>query len=413
MIITLCVSGCTAIYRAGLHSLSSYRSRAIPPKPDYVLNGRAWTNIVSSTTNRITVLHIEATNYYSIGYHHGKLMSLQASNNITALLGMADKLVAKFTKSFVPGRVRKKLISEELDRAWASMEPYVPRQDIEEMQGLADGIKAAGINNISLKMIQRVHAIPDLGETSCSALIACSSATSDGHVYQLRVLDYGAGIGMENPQITVVKGTRPNENLYVNVGWAGFIGLITGINEKSVCISEMGYRNPPGERLDATPMIFLMKQTLRYSDSAHEAVAILSAARRNNSYAYWVGDKNGNAAGLLTGPDSFFEYWMNKNEVVNDVAKKKGRPDRIEPVPQYKDVIYAGHDNKKEGAEVKRLLGSLNVESLKEVSRKIAMDSNFQVGIFDLTTLDLWVSNARGTNRAVDCEYIKFSHSEW
>jgi len=53
-------------------------------------------------------------------------------------------------------------------------------------------------------LIKRIHAIPDLGEATCSALIACKSATTDGHAYQLRILDYGADFGLEKrPMITV------------------------------------------------------------------------------------------------------------------------------------------------------------------------------------------------------------------
>jgi len=399
------LSGCTFTARTVLHSLPQYRSRITAPKPDHTINGTAWTNTVSASGVGVTVLHVEATNHYSIGYWHGKLLGKTAYENMEQVLKNADSLVSKFTLHLVPSVTREDLVNGALDEAWALMELYVPRKDIDEMEGLAAGMKEAGVNATNLlKIIHRIHALPDLGETSCSALVAGGKATKDGHVWQLRILDYGAGSGVEkNPLITVVHGL-PDENTLVNIGWIGFVGLVSGLNEKGVCISEMGYRNPPGERLDASPMIFLLKQALRYGNSSAEAVAILHAAERNNSYAYWVGDPKGYMAGLLTSATTFEQYWVNKQEVVYD--------EKI-PLPQYRDVIYAGHDSVKQGNIVAQLQGKLCLETLQDMAKQIAMDSNLQTVIFDLTTLDLWVANAKGKQRAADCPYVPFKHDDW
>ena len=55
-----------------------------------------------------------------------------------------------------------------------------------------------------------------------------------------RILDFGAGAGLEkHPLITVYHSTRPGENTFVNVGWMGFLGLVSGMNEKRVAVSEI------------------------------------------------------------------------------------------------------------------------------------------------------------------------------
>jgi hypothetical protein len=46
-----------------------------------------------------------------------------------------------------------------LDRAWLKMAPFAPQEDLQEMAGLADG------SGIPLRVIHRMHAIPDLCET--------------------------------------------------------------------------------------------------------------------------------------------------------------------------------------------------------------------------------------------------------
>src|SRR6185369_5880217 len=215
------------------------------------------------------------------------------------------------------------------------------------------GLKAAGVSEIDLTTIHRVHAIPDLGETSCSALVAKGSATRDGHVYQLRVLDYGGGFGLEKrPLITVYHSTRTNENTVVDVGWIGFLGLVSGMNEKGVSISEMGFGNPPGETLAGEPMIFLLKRALRHADSAESAASIIRAAHRNNSYAYWVGDRGGGAIGMLTSARECKLFRVNEQEELADGKIV---------LPQFKDVIYAGHFSQKQSKIVEEMRGTLDV----------------------------------------------------
>jgi len=81
------------------------------------------------------------------------------------------------------------------------------------MAGLADG------SGIPLRVIHRMHAIPDLGETSCSGLVAKETATRDGDVYQLRILDYRANFNLQkHPLITVYRPLN-GANAFVNISW--------------------------------------------------------------------------------------------------------------------------------------------------------------------------------------------------
>src|SRR5262249_511009 len=45
------------------------------PLPDRTLSGRAWTNSISDGTNRILVLHLTGSNYFSLGYNQGRLLA--------------------------------------------------------------------------------------------------------------------------------------------------------------------------------------------------------------------------------------------------------------------------------------------------------------------------------------------------
>ncbi len=403
LLITL--TGCTSTVKTMVFAHPKAKKLFTPPKPERTVTGQGWTNSIGEGTNTITVLQVTGDNYYSFGYHHGKLLGPEAKATIEEVQHGAEKFIPKEALKLLSARGKRKLVNATLDRAWAMMERFVPQEEMDEMAGLADGLKAAGVTGVDLATIHRVHAIPDLGETSCSALVAKGSATRDGHVYQLRVLDYGGGFGLEKrPLITVYHSTRTNENTFIDIGWIGFVGLVSGMNEKGVATSEMGFGNPPGETLAGEPMIFLLKRVLRHADTAEGAASIIRAARRNNSYAYALGDPGGGAIGMITSAQQCQIFHVNEYQELME-----GRT----VLPQYKDVIYAGHYSEKQGKLVEQMRGSLDVAAIQEMAKKIRMDSNLHTVIFDLTTRDISVANRHGSVPAAECSYIQFHHDAW
>lgn len=401
----ICLTGCTTVVKTVMFHHPKAKSRLVPPEPDRTVTGEGWLASAGEGTNEITVLHVRAENHYSLGYHHGKLLGTNVYAAVEDVLLGAENLIPKQAKRFLTKGGRRSVVNSFLDKAWAEMKECAPNEDLDEMRGLAEGLKAAGVKGVDLDTIHRVHALPDVGETSCSALVACGSATRDGHVYQMRILDYGTELNLhKRPLITVYYPTRKGENTFINVGWIGFVGLVSGMNEKGVAISEMGYGNPPGETLEGIPMPFLLKQVLRYANTSEEAAAIIQSARRNNSYAYWLGDPSGHAIGMLTSAADCAVFRMNEHTIVEHGKYK---------IPQYKDVIYAGHYNEKQGQVVERMQGTLDVASIQQMAREIAMKSNLHTVICDLTTRDMYVANRHGTNRAADCVYVPFPHTAW
>ncbi len=375
------------------------------PAMDTHISGSAWTNSVGDGTNRILVLHLTGTNYYSLGYHEGRLLAPEIKANFDNLFAAIDKAFVDNSPLKFTRRTRYNLYNEALKKGWGLMAPYVPRAELEEMRGMAAGLRAAGIVGITLEDLHHVMAMPDMTEATCSALIVKGSATRDGHVYQLRILDFGPGAGLEkHPLITVYHSTRPGENAFVSIGWVGFVGLVSGMNEKKVAVSEMGYGSHPGETLAGEPMIFLLKRMLRFSDNAESAVSTIRGAQRNNEYAYGIGDGAGGAYGLITSRERCKIFPVNTFAEI-DYGKAV--------LPQFKDVMYAGHDSVKQCKLVQQMTGTFDLETIKEMARQIAMKSNLHVVIYDLTTGDMWIANRQGKKRAADCEYVHFPFSMW
>jgi hypothetical protein len=291
-----------------------------------------------------------------------------------------------------------------LDEAYKKMEPYIPKADKEEMQGLADG------SGIALRDIQRVHALPGLTETTCTAIAAFGQATTDGNLYQLRVLDYLMELGIQDhPTITVY---QPNEgNAFVSIGWAGFIGVVSGMNDEGIALSELGYGGPadnqpgipdppPQETLAGVPMIFLLKKVLQYADDVEQVTAIIRSADRTNYYVYVAGDgitdgEAPNAMGYVT--TSKFCYVYRDN-------------DPKYPIPALEDVVYGSHYNGKCYDLLRDFYGKIEPSVIMDkMAPAISMRDNLQCVVYDPKNLKLWVANAEGSKaRACDQDYVLF-----
>ncbi|TSC57704.1 MAG: hypothetical protein Greene041679_268 [Parcubacteria group bacterium Greene0416_79] len=408
--LALPLTGCRTIaLKALLATHPKARDIFSPPTPDRHITGTGVIEHLGDGVNRVTVLYLHGENHYSLGYWHGKLLGPEVKATIEEIMHQAEKFLSKYIPREVDlvlsKKNRRELVARMLDKAAAMMEPFTPPEELEEMRGLADGLKDAGVAGVTLTAIKRAHAIPDLSETSCSALVARGGATRDRSVWQLRILDYGIGVGLEKrPLITVYYPTRQNEHAFINIGWIGFVGAVTGMNEKGVCISELGLGKASAETLAGTPMPFLLKQALRYGASAPEAAAIIRAAQRTNSYAYCLGDSAGEAVGMITSSTDCSLFRINQ---VSEVRFGKMT------LPQFADVIYAGHHGERQGKLVQKMHGMLECASIQTMAREIAMESNLHTAIFDLSKRDLWIANREGNRRAADCTYVKFPFDAW
>ncbi len=366
------------------------------PPMDRTVTHTGHLEYIGDDDNRITVLYVTGTPY-EMGYEHGLLLGAQVRATIKDVQTGADKLLPKVMRNskLISTKDEEHIVNEFLDRAWKMMARYSPKEDLEEMEGLAAG------SGIPLDVIHRMHALPDVGETSCSGLVAKGCATQDGHSYQLRILDYGANFNLQRrPLITVYRPTTENANAYVTIGWIGFVGAVSGMNAQGVALSEMGFGNPPGETLAGIPMPFLLKNVLRYADTAGDGAAIIRAARRTNSYVYFLGDRHNDPIGMVTSAQRCLAYRANEREELEVDGQT---------MPQFRDIVYGGHYEDRQEKLVSEMQGKINVSTIQELAKRIAMKSNLQTVIYDLTADKIWVANRKDNVRAADRPYVEFS----
>ncbi len=226
---------------------------------------------------------------YEMGYAHGKLCG--------------DRIRAFYLRLTMAASFEMGGDTKVLDQAWAAMEPYVPKRYQEEMKGLADG---AGID---IKMVRWAHVVPDLSEFHCTFFAAWGDATEDGKLHQIRALDYEMRAGIQDEPALIVCKPK-GRNAFVQVGWLGFIGVISGMSAEKIALSEIGeHFSDDVETLAGEPMPFIMRRALEDADTLDEAVEIFKTAHRTSSFLYCVGDGKIPAARKLRTSKDFCEVY--------------------------------------------------------------------------------------------------------
>lgn len=310
---------------------------------------------------RVALLHLWGSPY-DMGYAHGALCREQVRALYEHLVGAVQEFGVTL---------------EMVDAAWAQMAPHVPQRYLDEMRGLADG---AGVD---LQTVQRAHAVPDLSEFHCTFFAAWSAATADGHLHQIRALDYEMNAGIQQfPALIVCE--PEGRNAFVNVGWLGFIGCVSGMNAEHIALSEIGeHFGDEGETLAGTPMPFLMRRVLEDADSLDEALAIFEAAERTSSYLYCVGDAKLPGARALRTSHDFCEAWA---------------PEDFGELALPEVVAWSmGQDsawNRRVHDVLAPLVGTIDERTGMEAVMRGLGTGNLHAVHYDVTDLELWVANA-------------------
>jgi len=342
------------------------------------VNGKVET--LGSGDNQSKVLYVWGSPY-EMGFARGVLLRKEITDwlSLTSGLMMAGMQVTE----------------QQVEAAWETMAPYTPEEYQEEMRGLADG---AGL---PLGVVRRIHVIPELSEYHCSAFGAWGPATGDGHVYQIRALDYATEAGIQTaPCITVC---QPNNGYaFANVGWVGMIGVVSGLSAQQMAVSEIGDNfGAQHERLDGEPMIFLMRDLLQHCATLEQAIARIQNTRRTSSYLYVVSDgKAGQSRAFQTAADFCnvyddtnlepFPEWRLAGVVFWGMAFK---------VPKYSGALYQ---------VLSRDHGRINAQTGMDAMHE-ARTGDLHAVSFDVTGLQLWVANAGvDATPAYDREFLHF-----
>jgi len=319
---------------------------------------------------------------YDIGFQHGRLLAPNIQR-------VGDRVV--YGVGFYYSMEKGRWFQAEAAKLVERQRPFIAPEYFEEMRGLADG---AGL---PLATVQAANIFPEFFH--CSGAAVFGKATKGGTLLHARVLDYMTDVGLQDEAVLMAV-EREGARRIVNVSYAGFIGSVTGMNEKQVAIGEMGGR---GEgKWDGTPMSLLLRGALENCDTLEQALDYMRTKPRTCEYYYVVSDgKSRTARGLATTPEKF--------EVVAPGQAVPLLPDPVEDA-----MLLSANDRYK--LLVKRtreLYGKIGPEEFQRlIARPVAMRSNLHNAIFEPPTLTTWIAHAARHAPACDQPYRRYRWAE-
>ena len=255
--------------------------------------------------------------------------------------------------------------------------PFVPERHERELRALARSVDDLREEDVLLANI-----FPEYFH--CSGFALFGRATVDGELYHGRVLDYMTGIGLQDVAVTFVVDSTEAEHRFVNVGFAGFIGSVTGLNERQVAIGEMG--GGGRGKWDGTPMATLVRRGLEECDDLAAVRTLFADSPRTCEYYYVFSDGKGPAAcGVSATP-----------EAIEFLEPGAPHPELGEGIP---DCVLLSADERL--VELQRRVqdghGTFDAtSSLALMARPVAMKTNLHNVLFAPRLGKLWITVAGG-----------------
>ena len=256
---------------------------------------------------------------------------------------------------------------ERIGEVMTRARPYTPSRFIRECRALA---ASAGISE---RDALASNFFPEMFH--CSGFAVRNSATKDGRLLHARVLDYMRDIGLQD--YAVVQVYLPDEHFaWMSLGYAGFIGTVTAMNEKGLAIGEMGGR---GEgKWDGVPMNLLLREVMERAATVKEAIRIIETMPRTCEYYYVVSDRNRDMAGLCCTPEKV------------EILRPGAQHERLPHVPPDTVLISGGSRARHLSERLTRLAGRIDVAAMIDIiKRPVAMRSNLHDAVFRPETLDM------------------------
>ncbi len=268
--------------------------------------------------------------------------------------------------------------------------PHIPERFLRECDALS---KAAGV---SQRDGRYANLFPE--RFHCSGVAVRGKATKDGRVVHARVLDYMRDINLQNAacvQVFLPEGY----NRWMSLGYAGFLGTVTAMNEKGLAIGEMGGRGE-GD-WDGVPMSFLLRDVMERAATVEEALDILRKAPRTCEYYYVLSDKSRNMAGVHA-------------DARQITILRPGEQHPLLPrVPEDTVLMSAGERAQKLSERILENYGRIDVAKMIDIiKRPVAMRSNLHNAIFSPETLEMWFADAGRSTPACDEPYAYCNLSE-
>jgi hypothetical protein len=279
---------------------------------------------------------------------------------------------------------------DRMDEIHRRTRPHVPERFFVECDALSSAVGVTEREGRYANLFpERFH---------CSGVAVRGKATTKGQVLHARVLDYMRDINLQN-YATVVVFMPEGYNTWMSLGYAGFIGTVTAMNEKGLAIGEMG-GGGVGD-WDGVPMSFLLRDVMERASTVEEALTILRESPRTCEYYYVLSDKSKAMAGVHA-------------TATKMIVLRPGEQHEQLPLVPEDAVLMSGPDRAvKLSQRLQEHYGRIDLAKMIEIiKRPVAMESNLHNAIFSPESLEMWFADAGRRTPACDEPYAHVNLAE-
>jgi len=256
--------------------------------------------------------------------------------------------------------------------------------------------------------------IGELTKGSCSMFGAWDSSILGGDgLITMRALDWDIDGPFKNfPQFTIYH-PQPNssETIFMNIGWTGWIGSISGINSAQMSIHEIGVSFPDQtfgpESREGVPFTYVLRDILQFDQTLLDGVSRLASAHRTCDLILGVGDGKSHRFNGI-------QYGASVCNIMDDSNLKPIAPWHL-PLnhtvyfgmdwlcPGYNSVLYN---------QLNKYYGILTPQNAIQDVMAIVQTGDLHVYVTDLVKMEVYVAHAakdgvKGPPKAYDRSYIK------
>jgi hypothetical protein len=159
------------------------------------------------------------------------------------------------------------------------------------------------------------HALQNLALVGCTSFGTWDDRSADGNMIIGRNFDFY--VGDKFAENKIVAFVNPSQGYkFMTVTWAGFIGVVSGMNEKglTVTINAAKSKVPNGS---ATPVSLVAREILQYSKNISEALDIARKRKMFVSESFLIGSAEDHKAVIIEKtPDSLDLYDPHQHYIV-------------------------------------------------------------------------------------------------
>lgn len=347
----------------------------------YGQKSKIYTEYAGQGDDRIEIIVVSGTPH-QMGVELGKHLKDKARESMQKYLNAAQK-------------ENSTLFSQKnLLLAWKTNEPFMDKRFIEELKGFSEG------SGIDINFLKAAHAIPFISPYACSGVDVWGKASSNGHLYQIRNLDYSTDAGLQDYPVVIVY--KPiNGIAHANITFSGMLSSHTGINAQSIVLGEKG-ESPEKEApfdLHGKHFTILFRELLYDAKSLTDVERIIENSKLIKRYYLFVGDgklKDRAAVKyLVSTPDSVrLHKWTDMDKTDIHVPKV------------YNDITYYTMNNDLASKFLDEHYGHIGAPEMIKLSKLVASGGNLVDVIYDATALEIWVANATDRESASAREYV-------